>query len=299
MDSKSVQELIELKANYIKECDFVSARETKEAINKKKKSDAQTKLDSICSTILEHIQANEDKRRLILEVCESEYNAQISEYRLKVDSLFRNFQARHITELIKIEENYTNQILKEKSRSIPQYNQLIKQAQGLAKADDFEGAIRIQEQAEKIKAKDFNQRRALIDEKFIGLKETVYERQKCELLSLNQKLSSYFSYCKKKYDENVEQINEKFKVFLLREEKTAIFDATKSVIDKNSKIEMAEKINLYMTEKIKELYGEEFQLPLRKTRPKTPTKKSSRTSTNAPEENDENFPDLSSSFVSC
>ena len=281
----TVQQLIKLKADYIKKCDFNSARKTEEAINEKRESNAKDNFDSICLLISEHIQTYYDHQNLAIKSYQDEYKAQVKEYRLKVDSLFQNFQARHLSELIKIEETYAHQILKEKDRSIPKYNELIKQAQGLAKANDFDGALRIQDKAEKIKATDFQQRRMLIDKKFNSLREKVYERQKNELLSLNQKLSSYLSYCKKKFDEKVEQENEQFRVSIIREEKSAIFSSTKSVKDKNSKIKMADSITNYIIRFVKELTGEDFQISHRSSTsrsissPHTPNSHLSRAST--------------------
>jgi hypothetical protein len=110
------------------------------------------------------------------------------EHRVAIDNVFQQRKREHIEELKEIEKACAYETIREERRPVPEKIELLRLAQKYAKLRNYPPSIDLREEAdEKVKIAQ-QERRLQVRQRYDKIRQNVFERQKSDLLIVNQKL---------------------------------------------------------------------------------------------------------------
>ncbi|KAK8891164.1 hypothetical protein M9Y10_028370 [Tritrichomonas musculus] len=253
--SPSIEELMQRKLRYIEKLEFEKARDVENLIQEKRQKDH--------NEIFERTKESFEQR---IEVIYSEFqnncqiineNASDAEMQIRenADTSFKDLRDRHIDELTKMEKEYALEVIRAHRKIVPEQLEQQRRAKELAKANDFEGAVRLRTLAEKIYEQEHIIRRQDIDKKYVSIKNQIFERQKNDLLVLNTKLNDALERNQQLVDNELKKQERLFIVSILAAKQKCIISMTSSIQVPEVKKTLSEKFDKFANDKTEEVTG--------------------------------------------
>ena len=160
---------------------------------------------------------------------------------------------------------------------------MIKQAKGLARINNFKAGTEMYQDAEELKEKEVQSRQDAVQKRYSKLKVQIYEQQKNELIILNQNLLENLKMIEYMKQSQIQDIEDQFKVAVLHRQNSVIKKHTKTMKDREKKLQMFDTIVYFTAQVLSELTGQDIRASPRGMGNKSPfasrsqTPKSSRT----------------------
>ncbi|OHT02505.1 hypothetical protein TRFO_30335 [Tritrichomonas foetus] len=108
--------------------------------------------------------------------------------RISTHNLFTNMKERHITEMTELEIDHVLEREKAIQHPSVQENQLKIQAQNMARRKDLQEAVRLRDEAIKIRSIEKEQRARAVDQKYFTMLQRLVNKQKSEIIKLQDQM---------------------------------------------------------------------------------------------------------------
>ena len=178
------------KKEAIKNGNFTAAEDIDREISELNESFAQdsqkAEIDEYRTRLLEIINACHEKLVNSEETAKNEEK----ETRIKINSSFEELQKQHRAELVNLGAEHENIRLRERERTIPDYESLKKQAEHAAMLGNYEAARSLSSYADELAAKDIEERLKRLDEEFEESSRKCISAQRESIILLTKRLES-------------------------------------------------------------------------------------------------------------
>ena len=187
-DGMTNEQINKLINQYINELKFEETKVAKQALANKKQNDGT----KFMQTIKEDVEAaaraaKETWDQSIVQINQNFQNEELK-IRDKIANVFNNLQQQHKAQLRDIQISFAIEVLKSRERPVTGQLDLHAQAKKLAREGDLDGAIRLRDQADKLKVDELDLRKNQLVDMYDGIKKKAIAKQKKELLVLTEKL---------------------------------------------------------------------------------------------------------------
>lgn len=253
--SPSIEELMQRKLRYIEKLEFEKARDVENLIQEKRQNDHNDIFEKTKETFEQRVEEIYSEFQNNLEIIKENANDTEMDIRENADTSFKDLRDRHMEELTKMEKEYALEVIRAHRKIVPEQLEQQRRAKELAKANDFEGAVRLRTLAEKIYEQEHIIRRQEIDKKYASLKNQIFERQKNDLLILNTKLNDALERHHQLVDKDIEKQEKLFIVSILAAKQKCIVSMTSSIQIPEVKKSLSEKFDKFANEKTEEVTG--------------------------------------------
>ena len=215
--TQEIASLQKQKQEAIERLDWKEARRLEEEIRGQQANNKKTTEEELAQQLDKQVRTIHEKVEKMKKKIVSDYEEKEKEIRVSVDEAFRDIQARHIDDLVRFEKTYSVEKLKERNRPVKVELDLKRQAKQLAQANNFDQAEYLTDKAEKERANEIKKRDAMVDEKYNGLREQLFRKQRHEILVLNEKLNQALQQLEQARDTELQKKQKSFEVSSLAE----------------------------------------------------------------------------------
>ncbi|OHT15355.1 hypothetical protein TRFO_42552 [Tritrichomonas foetus] len=254
----TIEELYAKKSRLIEALKFEKAEIIEQMIQEKKLKDDSIHFEEAKIRIVEVVQnIYQIYCENIKNIKENEADEELKE-REKADISFAEIRDRHIEELTVIEKEFALEVYREKQRPVKAQLDTITLAKNMAKVNDFAGAVKTRDKAYQLFEQEHIIRRAALDKKYEVIKAQVFEKQRNELLILNQRLRENLTSLQIALKNDLNSQLKLFRVSIRAEHQRIIGDLLKKVKSNEEKRRMSDVLNQLMINQVYQISGIEI-----------------------------------------
>lgn len=237
-EDEKIRELRLKQKQAIEVLDFKYARQINEEIidikagaaKKNKQALYQPYLDMLENYLKEFDQTVEEKQRLFFneEKC----------VRAKYEQKFKQAKSRHMKILTEIQMKQVKSFLKERSRPVPEYEDMIVNAKKAAAAGDFDLAEQIRDKSSEVAQLVYDERERKVNDKFEVIQLNTLNTMSTEIHNLATLLQRAISSIKTKKDRCFEELykSRELQVIAIHQKFTFMWTKCSSVAKKCAKV---------------------------------------------------------------
>jgi hypothetical protein len=186
---ESLADLLEDKRQAIKDLDFDLAKQLQRRIallsERKSNRDIQDFKDSFAALCDERQRVHRRKEDAIIR----KFHDEEIQKRGAATDAFEKLRDRQIAEIRKLEEDQQIQLAKRVERPIPEFDDMLRQAQQLASRDEFDEASLLREKAHDIQKAQLDQRLSSFEDSYKAQLNALLDKQEADLRQLTDGIS--------------------------------------------------------------------------------------------------------------
>ena len=183
-ESQKIADLRQKQKQAISILDFASAKQIDQEIEHIKAGSARKNAQSIYQPTLDQLESYLQKFDITAEEKRVSFFKEEKFIRAKYDSKFTEAKSRHMKMLTEIQLKQVKAILKERSRPVPEYEEMLRNAQKAAAIGNYDLAEEIRERSSQVAQLAFDQREQVVNDKFEALQQNALETMSIEIQNL-------------------------------------------------------------------------------------------------------------------
>ena len=180
-----------------------------------------------------------------LEIINSSFDDIEISVRQRCDLSFQNAQAIHIRELIELEKSFAVERMRAKNRLVKDTAIYQKQAVGLMKMGDKEGAETALQNADESQEKEQNRRIMDINKAFDAQRKSIFEKQKNELRILDEKLVNNLQQVQQTKEIQINSQQSQLRVLIQGSIRNIIDKIPINTMSRKQKAELSKELHSY------------------------------------------------------